>query len=88
MFTHRCFLADVKDLWEEVKNRSGGIIIIFFCFLVFFVMFINSIKLFHIILVSGRPFIREDAAVPKTCVISFFPHLNPQGFSSWKSAGK
>lgn len=65
MFTHRCFLADVKDLWEEVKNRSGGIIFFFF---VFFVMFINSIKLFHIILVSGRPFIREDAAVPKRLV--------------------
>lgn len=66
MFTHRCFLADVKDLWEEVKNRSGGIF--FFCFLVFFVMFINSIKLFRIILVSGRPFIREGAAVPKRLV--------------------
>lgn len=28
------------------------------------------------------------SSAKETCVISFFPHLNPQGFSSWKSAGK
>lgn len=63
-------------MWEEVKNHSGGI---FFFSLVFFVMFIDSIKLFHIILVSGCPFILEGAAVPKRLL-----HLKktPQGFGS------
>lgn len=56
-------------MWEEVKNRSGGIIYIFFFFpLVFFVMFIDSIKLFHIILVSVCPFKLEGAPVPKRLV--------------------
>lgn len=42
--------------------------IFFFFPLVFFVMFIDSIKLFHIILVSVCPFKLEGAPVPKRLV--------------------
>lgn len=54
----------------------------YFFFLVFFVMFIDSIKLFHIILVSGCPFILEGAAVPKR-LLHLKKKQKTQGFGSW-----
>lgn len=89
MFTHRCFLADVKDLWEEVKNRSGGIIFIYFLFPCVFcdVYKLNKVISHNTCFWTSFHTWRCSSA-KETCVISFFPHLNPQGFSSWKSAGK
>lgn len=42
--------------------------LLFFLFPCVFCDVLNSIKLFHIILVSGRPFILEGTAVPKRLV--------------------